>query len=112
MKAIKLPQPESEPSGDAYISGWGSTSRDRYPLMPDILQHAQLDYVDLKTCDDAVKRLTGSSPVHETNVCTGPLNGARSACSVSKSSCKSFNFNNKKIFKMKFNVTFKICYIG
>ncbi|XP_026826871.1 transmembrane protease serine 9 [Ooceraea biroi] len=81
VQTIELAEAESDPTGNAFLAGWGSTSRTRNPRYPDILQHAQLEYVDRTTCHEAVRRLTGSSPVHETNVCTGPLNGEKSACS-------------------------------
>lgn len=52
--------------------------------MPDKLQHVKMEWVDYATCTDAVKRLTGSSPVDKnSNVCTGPLYETISACSVS-----------------------------
>jgi len=89
IQPIALPQGESEPSGNSFLAGWGSISRSRYPEYPDKLQHAQLPLIDRAVCHEAVKRLTGSSPVHETNVCTGPLNGDMSACSVSKANFKS-----------------------
>lgn len=50
--------------------------------MPDKLQMAKLPLVDLATCKRAVESLVGPSPLHETNVCTGPLTGGYSACSV------------------------------
>ncbi|XP_011881048.1 PREDICTED: transmembrane protease serine 9-like [Vollenhovia emeryi] len=81
VQAVNLPPAESEPQGEAWLCGWGSTSTSRLPKMPDKLQHVKMEYIDLATCSDAVKRLTGSSPVHETNVCTGPLYDQISACS-------------------------------
>ncbi|XP_012230032.1 trypsin [Linepithema humile] len=81
VQAIKLPEAESEPSGNATLCGWGSTSTSRLPKMPNKLQYVNLEYVDLSVCSEAVSRLAGSSPVHETNVCTGPLTGGISACS-------------------------------
>lgn len=82
VQAIALPEPGSTPTGDAILSGWGSTSESWIPDMPNELQHVDLHYLDLQTCHENVERLTGSSPVHETNVCTGPVTGGISACSV------------------------------
>lgn len=79
VQSVQLPQAESDPKGEAILCGWGSTERGT----PDKLQHVDVVYIDLQTCYDAVKRLTGSSPVHETNVCSGPLSDGISACSVS-----------------------------
>ncbi|XP_024874160.1 trypsin-1-like [Temnothorax curvispinosus] len=82
VQAIELAAPESDPSGEAWLAGWGSTSSSHFPEMPDILQHVQKEYVDRAICHESVERLTGSSPVHETNVCTdGPFDEKISACS-------------------------------
>ncbi|KYN09224.1 Trypsin-1 [Trachymyrmex cornetzi] len=81
IQAIELPPPESEPTGEAWLCGWGSTSTSRYPIMPDKLHHVKMEYLDRIACHEAVERLIGSSPVHETNVCTGPLYDQISACS-------------------------------
>ncbi|XP_029176717.1 mite allergen Der f 3-like [Nylanderia fulva] len=77
VQPIKLPKPESDPVGDAILAGWGYITGGS---MPDKLQHVDLEYVDRATCHKAVEDLTGSSPVHETNVCTGPMSGGISAC--------------------------------
>jgi prostatin (serine protease 8) len=81
VQAIELASPESDPTGEAWLCGWGSTSRSAFPDMPSKLQQVKMEYLDRATCHEAVKRLTGSSPVHETNVCTGPLDEGISACS-------------------------------
>ncbi|XP_070150766.1 transmembrane protease serine 9-like [Polyergus mexicanus] len=81
VQPIDLPEPGSNPTEDAILCGWGSVSESWLPDMPEKLQCVDLHYIDLDVCDEAVKRLTGSSPVHETNVCTGPLTGGISACS-------------------------------
>nr|XP_034178176.1 trypsin-like [Osmia lignaria] len=81
VKAVSLPRAGSSPSGTATLTGWGSTSRSNNPIMPDRLQTAKLPLIDLATCKRAVEYLVGPSPLHETNVCTGPLTGGYSACS-------------------------------
>ncbi|XP_032683471.1 transmembrane protease serine 9-like [Odontomachus brunneus] len=81
IQPIDLPEEGSKPSGTPILCGWGSTSRSSIPSYPSKLQHVKMVYVNIPDCDAAVKRLTGSSPVHETNVCTGPLSGGISACS-------------------------------
>ncbi|XP_039311110.1 transmembrane protease serine 9 [Solenopsis invicta] len=83
VQPIALPEAESDPANgsEGWLCGWGSTSTTNWPVYPDKLQHVQVEYVDRPTCHDAVERLTGSSPVHETNVCTGPMTGGISACS-------------------------------
>jgi len=91
IQAIELPPPESEPTGEAWLCGWGSISTDHYPIMPDKLQHVKMEYLDLITCHETIKRLIGYSPVHETNICTGPLYDQISACSVSDIQINSIN---------------------
>ncbi|XP_018346593.1 PREDICTED: trypsin-1-like [Trachymyrmex septentrionalis] len=81
VQAIELAPPESEPTGKAWLCGWGSISTTNYPIMPNKLQHVQIEYINRTICHESVKRLTGSSPIHETNVCTGPLHNKISACS-------------------------------
>ncbi|XP_017766530.1 PREDICTED: transmembrane protease serine 9-like [Eufriesea mexicana] len=80
VQAISLPKTGATPTGDAILTGWGSTSRTSNPIMPDKLQVALLPIVDLNTCREAIEKLTGPSPLHATNVCTGPLTGGYSAC--------------------------------
>ncbi|CAK9827359.1 unnamed protein product [Anthophora retusa] len=80
VQAINLPKALSEPSGTAVLTGWGSTSKTSSPVMPDKLQTAKLPIIDLTSCKNAIEKLTGPSPLHSTNVCTGPLTGGYSAC--------------------------------
>lgn len=109
VKAIKLPEAKSEPSGSATLCGWGSTSTSSFPKMPSKLQYVNLEYVDLSVCSDAVKRLTGSSPVHETNVCTGPLTGGISACSVSSKRLLTISYNTTNFILF---INTKISYVS
>ncbi|XP_018306910.1 trypsin-1-like [Mycetomoellerius zeteki] len=83
VQPIVLPQPNSEPTGQAWLSGWGSTSTTNNPIMPSILQHALMTIIDRKLCDATVTNMTGSpSPVDDTNICTAPKSSKpNSACS-------------------------------
>lgn len=83
VQAIELAPPGNEPTGEAWLCGWGSISTTNYPIMPNKLQHVKMEYVNRTTCHESVKRLTGSSRVHETNICTGSLYDKISACKVS-----------------------------
>ena len=80
---ISLPKANAEHTGDVILSGWGSISSSNNAIMPDNLQTVKLPVVDLKTCKNAIEAITGPSPLHESNICTGPLTGGTSACSVS-----------------------------
>ncbi|XP_043285567.1 transmembrane protease serine 9-like [Venturia canescens] len=79
VKAISLPEMGVEPSGSSILSGWGSISGSGLK-MPRILQKAVLPIIDYETCKASLEALTGPSPLHETNVCTGSTSG-QSACS-------------------------------
>ncbi|XP_066587685.1 transmembrane protease serine 9-like [Prorops nasuta] len=81
ISPINLPLADAEHSGTVVLSGWGSISTTNSPIMPNELQKAELPVVDLETCKQAIEDLVGPSPLHETNVCTGPLTGGLSACS-------------------------------
>lgn len=84
VQAINLPSiPSSTPTGNATLTGWGSMSRTDTPLMPNKLQTIDLPLINLNICKQAIEELTGPSPLHETNICTGPLTGGFSACNVS-----------------------------
>ncbi|XP_015176246.1 PREDICTED: transmembrane protease serine 9-like [Polistes dominula] len=81
VSPIKLPKSGSIPSGNSILSGWGSVSTSSIAQMPDILQKATLPLIDINTCRQALNNVVGTTPIHETNVCTGPLTGGYSACS-------------------------------
>ncbi|XP_014606685.1 PREDICTED: trypsin-1-like [Polistes canadensis] len=81
VSPIKLPAAGSIPTGTSVLSGWGSISTSSIAEMPDILQKANLPLIDISTCRQAMNKVIGSTPLHETNVCTGPLTGGYSACS-------------------------------
>jgi len=94
VQPIALPKSNNEPTGNVWLSGWGSTSTTNYPIMPSNLQHVMMHLIDRKSCDAMFTDVTGSpSPVDETNICTGPLSRKpNSACSVcAKYSANSIN---------------------
>ncbi|XP_018306892.1 trypsin-1-like [Mycetomoellerius zeteki] len=80
---IVLPQPNSEPTGQAWLSGWSSTSTTDIPILPSTLQHALTTIIDRKLCDAIVTNMTGfPSLVDDTNICTEPKSSKpNSACS-------------------------------
>lgn len=82
VKKINLPKSNSVPKGNVTLSGWGSVSSSSVAKMPEILQTVNLPIVALNKCKEALEGLIGPSPLHSTNVCTGPLTGGYSACSV------------------------------
>ncbi|KAL7286386.1 hypothetical protein TKK_0019340 [Trichogramma kaykai] len=79
---IALPKAGVEPSGEVELSGWGSTSRTQQMILPAILQYVKLPVLDIQTCARAINTMSrgARSPLHTTNVCTGPLDGGAGAC--------------------------------
>lgn len=82
VQPINLPEAQSSHTGNVILSGWGSITP-RYTI-PNNLQYIELPLVDYETCKNSLNQLIGSSqnPLHQTNVCTGPLTGGKSPCAV------------------------------
>lgn len=78
VQPIGLPAPNAVHTGTVQLHGWGSISTTNSPIMPTILQTVPKVIVPYAQCSAV---LGPNSPVHPTNVCTGPLNGGISACS-------------------------------
>ena len=86
---IALPVKDSEPSGNVVLSGWGALDgRSEEAEMPMILQTITIPIVTRRDCNAAIEKIAAEQGqvlkdfVHETNICTGPLTGGISACSV------------------------------
>lgn len=76
---IALPDADEIHSGNVILHGWGSTSDGFIPSLPNTLQTVEKPIVPMATC---FPLLVGEgAPIHENNVCTGPLEGGISACS-------------------------------
>ncbi|XP_062551986.1 trypsin-1-like [Armigeres subalbatus] len=79
VKPVKLPEQFEEFEGDVTLSGWGSVSTSYLPEYPDKLRKAVLPLVDYSSCH----ALWGfDSVLVQSNVCAGPLDGSKSACSA------------------------------
>ena len=88
VQPVGLPTQGQKQSGQAVLSGWGSTSKSIFPNMPNVLQKAVVPILDNADC---YKQLT-SAPVSgqkpelfDTQVCSGIAGKEVSACSVSVS---------------------------
>ncbi|XP_076634681.1 trypsin [Colletes latitarsis] len=83
VSTVSLPYPDSIPTGDVMLTGWGSIGRTRTIEAPEVLQAATLPVIDYDLCkltlDKSLKRKE-RNPLHPTNICTGPLDGSLSAC--------------------------------
>lgn len=78
VAVVALPEAGRMHAGLAQLHGWGSTSLTHVPAEPAVLQTAAKPIVLWADCERA---LGVGSPLHETNVCTGPLTGGVAACS-------------------------------
>ncbi|XP_063916820.1 trypsin-1-like [Zophobas morio] len=85
VKPIALPEADSVPTGNAILSGWGSTSTSDIPVMPDQLQTTTIPLLSFEECSGAIESLLEQGEENplseESNICTGPLTGGISACS-------------------------------
>lgn len=76
---IELPRTKELPSGQVKVYGWGSTSKDIMPEFPEQLQVATTDLLGFERCEEVLGG-EGATPLKESNLCTGPLEGGVSAC--------------------------------
>ena len=87
IATASLPYPDQTHEGEAILTGWGSIGRSRSPETPEVLQTASLPLLSYEECREALDQKLmskeGRNPLHETNICTGPLDGSASACKVS-----------------------------
>lgn len=82
IERILLPQPGAIPTGDVRLFGWGSISMTNVPYIPDILQAVTKDIMSVDLCREVLRlRYPHGTPIHSTNICTGPLNSVITACS-------------------------------
>lgn len=83
VQPIKLPAKNSQPSGVAVLSGWGSTSITVQPNYPPILKTAQLQILTFEDCNNRLIGIMGTSRplTEESNVCTGPIKSNEGGCS-------------------------------
>lgn len=82
VETISLPTPGSIPTGDVQLFGWGSISMTETADIPDILQTVHKDILSLELCREVLyNKYPLGTPLHYTNVCTGPLNSVITACS-------------------------------
>lgn len=78
VSAIALPPAGLIHAGLVTLHGWGSTSTTNIPVIPNILQTVTKPILPIAQCFAV---LGANSPLHATNLCTGPLTGGVSACS-------------------------------
>lgn len=79
---IHLPPSGSIPHGDIRLFGWGSISTTNTAIIPDTLQTVVKDVLSLEMCHEVLDAMYPlGTPLHYTNVCTGPIDSIITACS-------------------------------
>lgn len=82
VESIRLPSRDSVPTGNVRLFGWGSTSTTNTPSIPNILQTVVKPVLSLDLCHEVLDiHYPTGTPLHYTNVCTGPLETEVTACS-------------------------------
>jgi len=81
VQTVRIPSQDEEFSGQATLTGWGSTGGLIFPKLPKELQVAEVPLVDYDTCYSAIRALDTKAALYPTQVCSGPLGGDVSACS-------------------------------
>lgn len=82
VSAVTLPKQNEVRTGNAVLSGWGSTSKSLLPVLPEVLQKVTVPLLDNQSClkkfpDDVI----GKRPeIYDTQICTDAV-GETSACS-------------------------------
>ncbi|XP_019549893.3 trypsin-1-like [Aedes albopictus] len=79
VKAIQLPNQFEQFEGDVTLSGWGSISTTVNPDYPDKLRKVVLPLLDYDQCQNLWDY---NSALATSNVCAGPIDGSKSACSA------------------------------
>lgn len=78
VHSVNLPSKDTfYPAGPATLSGWGSISNSVFPSYPDKLLKADLP---VQAADFCFSNYPGT-PMHESNICAGDLDGSLAACS-------------------------------
>ncbi|KAK3925403.1 Trypsin-1 [Frankliniella fusca] len=84
IKPAKLPVWGAIPTGEATLSGWGSTSNTMTQVMPNALQKVTLPIIPFENCYNFIQSASQGeeNPLRDTNVCVGYLEVAgQGACS-------------------------------
>ncbi|XP_060534706.1 chymotrypsin-2-like [Cylas formicarius] len=82
VQPIDLPAPNKEPSGYAFLSGWGSLGANN-PAAPNTLQFVEVPIVHANECRVRLDVLLLGRPHPldvNTNICSGPARAIESAC--------------------------------
>ncbi|XP_043285568.1 transmembrane protease serine 9-like [Venturia canescens] len=80
VKAATLPPRYKIHTGKTVLYGWGSISTTDSPEYPSVLQTITVPIIPKDICYDAVHESPGDLRLFNTQLCTGPDDGTKSAC--------------------------------
>ncbi|XP_055855206.1 lectizyme [Episyrphus balteatus] len=80
VQPVELPQQDDLAHGAATLYGWGNISTTAVPLFPSELQATDMPILDMELCEGVLGEV--GMCLHETNLCTGPLDGGNSICTA------------------------------
>ena len=87
VSKIELPKKDCIHEGNAILAGWGRINPEN-PTRAKILQTVTMPIIERVRCNTIMEQYFRDNfkdvknPVHETNMCTGPLTGGISGCTV------------------------------
>lgn len=87
---LNLPDKSTSEEGEAVLYGWGSTSRTRFPISPNVLQTMTAPIISNAQCKKQV--LNYGSIVRDSNICTGKYDFSSD---ITCETYKSFGTDNK-----------------
>ncbi|XP_031777809.1 glandular kallikrein, prostatic-like [Nasonia vitripennis] len=80
VQPVKLPKPFLLPKGNGLLTGWGSISTGLIPVLPKVLQVANVTILTEETCEDALRVVAPISTLTDIQFCTGPLSETKTIC--------------------------------
>ncbi|XP_055904563.1 lectizyme [Eupeodes corollae] len=80
VQPVELPKQGDLAHGAATLYGWGNISTTCIPLFPSLLQATDMPILDMELCEGVLGDV--GMCLHETNLCTGPLDGGNSICTA------------------------------
>ncbi|XP_011308164.1 trypsin II-P29 [Fopius arisanus] len=81
IQPVALPPAGKQHKGETVLTGWGSISTKIIPKLPTQLQTVEIPIVDYDACLESFKSTSTKVELFDTQICTGPVGGNKSACS-------------------------------
>lgn len=80
VQPVELPKQGDLAHGAATLYGWGNKSMTAIPCFPSQLQATDMPILDMELCEGVLGEI--GMCLHETNLCTGPLDGGNTICTA------------------------------